>query len=286
MKALSRNLLAGALLAALPMGGALACTTSAWTNGATTTAEAGSPAQGVARYSGECGLSAGAGEFVVSEHPTNETTFRARFYVFTSAAGNTTVFDALDAGSSSVISVQYLPGSDAFSFTIPGSTVANVTGIEENKWYGVEVFRQVGAPAQVAVRGGGPAGGSADPATPKVDASVTGTGNATGNGVDTARLGSISGGAVVVDEFESTRSTTTPIGFLTRGDANGDASCDAADISITGAEVFDVLFGSATVDYASAQPDCTENGVVDADDMTCQARIAFHDLFNGLTCGS
>src|SRR5690606_27786417 len=59
MKSLSRNLLMGAILAALPMSGALACTVSQW-NGSKTAldADAVNPvgASKAARYSGICSL--------------------------------------------------------------------------------------------------------------------------------------------------------------------------------------------------------------------------------------
>src|SRR5690606_24109310 len=95
MKAMTRNLLAGAVLAVLPMGGALACTTTAW-NGGATTATAGDPTTGVARYSGECGLEVGAsGGHVTDNSPNAEAAYRARFYVYTgTASGNPVIFEA------------------------------------------------------------------------------------------------------------------------------------------------------------------------------------------------
>ncbi|HMN35836.1 MAG TPA: hypothetical protein PKE36_10625, partial [Chiayiivirga sp.] len=88
MKISTRTLLAAALLVALPTSGAMACTISNW-NGTNTAAAAntGGPAEGIARYSGVCGLAVDSGKYVVDNTPGTEGTYRARFYVLTKATG-------------------------------------------------------------------------------------------------------------------------------------------------------------------------------------------------------
>ncbi len=279
---LSRKILVGALIASLPMGGALACTTAAWSS-VTGAPVANDPAPGdgivVSRYSGSCGLrtAAGGSSFVVSDHPVaaTDTTYRARFYVLTTPTADATVFQAYsDAGATTpVITVQYQPGAGAFAVTIPGSTVASVTGIEANRWYGVEVLRQVGAPARVLVQGGGglgfdPVDARNEQNITKIVADVAGVGNATGAGVETARLGAIGAttGSVGVEEFDSSRGTSL-IGFLLRGDANSSGARDTGDIIAIAREALIPL-------SFTGQPDCNESGGVETGDIICAARIA------------
>src|SRR5690606_29588190 len=144
MKALSRNVLAAALLAALPMGGALACTTAAWSttvNGAT----AGDPTAGFARYSGSCSLEpvAAGGSYVVDNSPVNETDYRARFYVYTgNPSGSPVIFratDADDAGGSTLIEVTYNNAGNSFDFSANGAT-GSFGGVADNRWYAIEMY--------------------------------------------------------------------------------------------------------------------------------------------------
>jgi len=285
---LSSKILAGALIAAIPMSAAFACNTSAWSSvtGApvaddpdSNNATNNNPDQGaVPRYSGICGLrTANAASYVVTDHPTADTTYRARFYVHTSATAPVTVFQAYsDAGATtSAIQVQYTPNgaNGSFSFTVPGSTIADVTGIEANKWYGIEVARTVGAPATVAVRGGGGGGVGGNPAQArqsiaKLDVTRTGTGNASGAGVEIARLGAVSGaaGQFFVDEFDSSRGNTA-IGFLMRSDANNSSTVDAGDVAA-------IVRESVGQQTFTGQPDCNESGTVDAGDVACVARFS------------
>ncbi len=278
---LSRKILAGAVIALLPLTGAMACTTSAWSS-VSGAPVAGDPIPGdgdvTTRYSGLCGLktASGGSSYVVSNHPA-DSTYRARFYVLTTPTANATVFQAYsdEAATTPVITVEYQPGASAFAFTIPGAPLANVTGIQANQWYGIEVFRQVGAPAVVSVQGGG--GNGFDPVDNRNEQNITrivatvnsGTNNATGGTVEAARLGAIGAttGVVTVDEFDSSRSAATPIGFLLRGDANSSGTRDAGDVTATARE--SVLPGSF-----AGQPDCNESGSVDAGDVTCIARVS------------
>lgn len=259
MKISSRTLLAAALLVALPTSGAMACTITNW-NGTGTAAAAntGGPAQSIARYSGVCALSVDTGKYVVDNSPGTEGTYRARFYVLTKAVGGAvTIFKATSAdngGGTAVVEVDYT--GSAFNFRQNGTTVgAGVSGIQANKWYSIEVFYKAGASFSASVWG---AGGSAE--IGNVSAASAGAGT-----VGSAVLGVSSGTASTAlgfDAFESTRSESTAIGRLCRGDANGDNSINVFDTAAVTAE-------RVNGTLATGQPDCTEDGAINVFDTNC-----------------
>lgn len=268
MKISSRTLLAAALLVALPTSGAMACTITNW-NGTGTAAAAntGGPAQSIARYSGVCALSVDTGKYVVDNSPGTEGTYRARFYVLTKAVGGAvTIFKATSAdngGGTAVVEVDYT--GSAFNFRQNGTTVgAGVSGIQANKWYSIEVFYKAGASFSASVWG---AGGSAE--IGNVSAASAGAGT-----VGSAVLGVSSGTASTAlgfDAFESTRSESTAIGRLCRGDANGATGLNIADRM----EMNKELLGTA---LAVGQPDCNEDGNVNIADRQClNARLLAGD---------
>lgn len=258
MKISSRTLLAAALLVALPTSGAMACTITNW-NGTGTAAAAntGGPSA-IARYSGVCALSVDTGKYVVDNTPGTEGTYRARFYVLTKAVGGAvTIFKATSAdngGGTAVIEVDYT--GSAFSFRQNGTTVgAGVSGIQANKWYSIEVFYKAGASFSASVWG---AGGSTE--VGNVSAASAGAGT-----VGSAVLGVSSGTAATAlgfDAFESTRSESTAIGRLCRGDANGDNSINVFDTAAVTAE-------RVNGTLATGQPDCTEDGAINVFDTNC-----------------
>lgn len=263
----SRKLLAAALLAAIPMSSALACTTANWTapaNGGgsvTGTPAAGSPGT-VARYSGKCGLAGAPGSFVTNNAPDNESVYRARFYVYTSNTGTTTVFRATAADANAgaeVLRVDYTPGT--FSFFQNGAAAGTVTGagVVANKWYSVEVSYKAGVANtgfSATVSGNQTFTGSTTPVT-------AGAGT-----IGSHSLGAIAGGAgtVRVDAFESTRSADTAIGALCRADANGDNVRNSGD----GLQIRNEFLNGV---LASGQPDCNEDGVVNSGDGLCVRAI-------------
>ncbi|MCK7593826.1 hypothetical protein [Pseudomarimonas salicorniae] len=272
-----------ALALGLSAGSAQACSIDAWTTssgsplaGGPLEGALGSATRNVPRYMGLCGLQAAAGgnSYVAVDHGQAETTYRARFYFYASSTAPATVMQSYsDVGASTaVITVTYDP-SGSISATVPGSTIAPITGIVANRWYGVEVTRIVGQPAVLAVRGGGGGGVGGSPSQarqsiPLVNATSTGTGNATGNGVRVTRLGAVgpTTGTIAVDEFEASRGSSA-IGFRLRADANTSGGVDAGDISAVAREA--VSPGS----FLGAA-DCNESGGVDAGDIGCTARIA------------
>jgi len=271
MKALTKSLLAGAVLAALPMASALACTTTAW-NGGTTAAAAGDPTTGVARYSGACGLEPTAAVGHVTDNsPNGEADYRARFYVYTgTASGNPVIFEATatDGGAGAkLVQVTYDTANNQFDFSANGAT-GSASGIADNKWYSVEFYYDESAAFTATVQG---AGAAAPIAVAIAGAPGAGT-------IQSARLGTITAATAAetmkFDEFESTRSTTTAIGRLCRGDATADNSINVFDtVAITRERVNGIL--------ATGQPDCNEDGNVNVFDTACAVSLRL----NSATCG-
>lgn len=260
MKISSRTLLAAALLVALPTSGAMACTITNW-NGTGTAAAAntGGPAQSIARYSGVCALSVDTGKYVVDNSPGTEGTYRARFYVLTKAVGGAvTIFKATSAdngGGTAVVEVDYT--GSAFNFRQNGTTVgAGVTGIQPNKWYSVELFYKANTSFSATVGGAG-----SDAVVGTVSSATAGAGT-----VGSAVLGAVSGStgsaSLGFDAFESTRSETTAIGRLCRGDAKAptDGTRDIQDVL---AVVGEINAGP----LAGGQPDMNEDGQVNVNDV-------------------
>lgn len=246
---------------------AFACATTAWNGGETGNPVEGSPtdAAPVARYAGQCGLKAGAtAQFVTDNTPSAETTFRARFYVYTGlTAGPAVVYRALNAGSTQQIGVTYDATAGTFAFATTGSS-GNITGIVQNRWYSVELnWSRAATNMVVTVRGAG--------AT--TDSTVTVTGVGATDQIDTAQLGWISGAGtagargITTDAYESRRATA--IGRLCRGDANNDNTRNSGDQVVMRNE-----FLNGTL--AAGQPDANEDGTVNSGDQ-----IIARNLFLG-----
>ena len=299
---LSRKFLAGAILALLPLTGALACNTTAWTGPAPVGAVADDPdllptnapeGAAVKRYSGKCGLQAASAgnSFVTDNSPSGDgggaTPYRARFYVYTGYSGGAAqVFRATDGENGSgtqLLGVTYNPGTN-FVVTGPGGATVTVPGVQANKWYTVELKYQTGTSLDVTVRGAG------------VAANLTPSGApvATGGGVQSVSLGHIGAGGgtgnISVDEFDSSRGAT-PIGSLLRGDAAGpsgaapDNKCDANDAIAMISEFFVIASNQAQFSLAPGQPDCTEDGAIDANDLSCLVTRFFAEAGNQQPCG-
>ena len=257
MKISSRTILAVALMAALPATSAMACTVSNWngTNTATTAANAKGPADGVARYSGECALTVGSGKFVVDNSPGAEAVYRSRFYVLTRpVTGAVTIFKATasDNGAGAA-AVEITFDGTSFAFSQNGAAAGSVTGIQADKWYSIETAYKAGNAFTASVWG---AGGSTEVG------SVSGTAGAAT--VGSAVMGISNGTAATAfnfDAFESTRSEATAIGRLCRGDANGSSTITSADRASITAEINGA--------YATGQPDCNEDGRVNSADRAC-----------------
>jgi hypothetical protein len=286
---LSRKILAGALIALLPLGSALACTTGAWT---TTTgapkaddpdASAGSnaPETGhVKRYSGSCGLApvTAAASHVTNDTPGTEGVYRARVYFFngiTSGAPRFLEATSADAGGgTSIFSVTYDRAAGAggsLTFTANGTTVPAIPLPAANRWYSVEVLHQTGAPLQVWVHGANSAPADSAALTAVSAGNVAGT-------VGSARLGNLNSAALgfaatpaanntsgfSVDEFDSTRSAATMIGRLCRGDANNNANAAVGDNDLSALDAGAIVAEALGTAVAAGQPDANEDGRVTA----------------------
>lgn len=242
------------------------CSIAAWSNAATTTATATSTAGG--RYSGACYAavaSAGANSFVVDNSPTNETSYRARAYGYTSdlAGAEADIFQAQNAAGTNIIRVTYTAGT-GFRFYVngaaSGASLGTVPAVA-NRWYGFEVRWANNGTFTAIVRGAG------------VSAPVQITAPAFSNAADrieTARLGLLTTAGVTggmrFDDFDSRR--TTDIGFILRGNANGDATVNIGDAIAIRNEV-----NSGGTALASGQADCNEDGTVNIGDAICVRNI-------------
>ena len=278
-----KSLLGTAVVAALLFGAqaASACAISAWSAVNTTgvvAGDAGEPQNGWSRYSGRCSLrianSNGAnGRFVQDDTPSNEPTYRARFYYFTGdLTGTAAIFQARKTDGTPVIQVTH--NGSVLSFTTLNGGAAQTVPVADSRYYAIEIAWAAGA------------------GTGSMTASVTGSGNPTpvniagfsnlANSADSitdVRLGLINGSVttgaapVYFDEFDSRR-TTNP-GRLCRGDANGNGTLTGGDAQA----VINEFVNNATT--VIGQPDCGENGTVTGGDAQCIITL----FTSGGTCG-
>jgi len=261
-----------ALLAAglLVHGSAQACSLAAWDNPATGAPVAGGSAQGIARYSGLCGMRAvNPGPSFVSESAQHNaeggaTPFRARFFVFTGISGaSPVIFRALPTGGGgSVIDVTYNSGDGNFGFTVGGNTQTTAAGsAPTGGWVQVELTYQANQAFTASTRRLGvqtalPAGLTAGAAT-----------------IDAVQLGIIANGGgtgtLTFDEYEASRAAGggAPFQARPRGDANGDGV-------VSGPDIIQTLQAAAGVLTPVGQPDCNMDGVVSGPDIVCVVRVA------------
>src|SRR5687767_7106451 len=180
---------------------------------------------------------AGGGS-VQSDHPANETVYRARFYVFPQEIGGAVVlFQARDAGGSPQFSIAHDGASGTFLVYIgpnaAGPPDTTIAGAPSFRWYSVEVNYQSGQKLGVTVHGAGAA-------TPL--AAVMSSASVLGSSIDTATLGwlatanGVPTGAINFDAFVS-NNLATPIGPLCRGDADADADIDSTDYKVLTDEI-------------------------------------------------
>jgi len=240
-----------------------ACSTGGWLGGAdglNTTLFVGSP-NSVApnttqRYSEFCGMRV-TGEGSVMDPSPDHTRIRVRFYVLFSqltGTGNAVLFRAYadETDTTSLFEIRRNNGNLVFDTTAAGgasTSVASPAG-----WVAIEFDWQSGGTMSIWV--------NADANTAPTSTTVAaGTGT-----VSSARLGLITGlqgftGAVMFDAYEA--HSTTPVGLLLVGDANGNGVVNSTDVSRVLIET--ELGGS----LSQGQPDCNRNGVVNSTDASC-----------------
>lgn len=224
----------------------------------------------VRRYSGKCAMVADApANFVTDLSPLAEPKLFARFYAFIDLAGSpVTLLLGRNAANATVLTVRY--NGTGFDFATRG-TFANSAPIERGRWYAVEVAWAAGAAMTARVQGAGL------PALPTV---VTSPGLASDR-IDSVALGWIDGpatGLVGLDAFEARRNT--PATRLCRGNADASLRRDGNDEAMVRQEFLRSI-------PAAGEPDCNEDGRVDAGDLVClrniqQAGQADCEAFPGL----
>lgn len=285
---LTHRILAGAIVAMLPLSGAMACTISAWSANTGTLvaddpdANAGTNAPETGhskRVSGACGLSPGSGvaSFVTDNSPADGV-YRARFYFFTGiASGAPRMFEAFTAdagGGTSIFSVAYDAAGGDLDFTAAGTTMPSIP-VVANKWYSIEFFHNTGSALTASVMGNNSGVNDSAALTSTSAAAVAGT-------VQSVRLGNTNGAALTFtstpasnnafgfafDEFDSTRSATTAIGRLCRGDANGNANAALNDNDLNVADATTIVAERLGQAVAAGQPDANEDGIVNVADAT------------------
>ena len=260
-----------ALLAGSPV--VRACDLSQWTSVTVSnpplSLTASEPDGTVSRYAGRCAMTARApANYVTDSTPRSESAFRARFYVMSKRltpnavpTGTSIVFRATNSAGADMITVRFNnSGADGkFEFATSGGVFSSSAVVALDRWYAVELNWAAGAAMTATVQG---AGGAA--LLPVVTAT-----SAASDRVDSVSLGWISGGStaaiVLVDAYESRRATQ--IGRVCRGDADGSNVRDAADQSSIANEFLGV-------GLAPLQPDCNEDGQVDAADAICTRNLA------------
>ncbi len=264
VKNLNKSLLALAFSAAglVFAGSAMACTTDNWDGGATGSPVAGNPSADVKRYAGECGLRAATAgsSFVSDTSPAGETHYRARFYFYTgSTSASPVVFEAKDDAAAPVVQAVYNGGAGTVSFNVSGVTVTPVA-VQANKWYGVEFYYQASGPFAAWIKGG----------AASAETQFVTSGNAGALTIQDASLGVVNAAAATndagrlnFDAFESTRSQSTRIGFICRGDANGSGGVTGTDRTAVSLEL------ALPPVYGAGQVDCNEDGRITASDRFC-----------------
>ncbi|HVF35968.1 MAG TPA: dockerin type I domain-containing protein [Candidatus Saccharimonadia bacterium] len=253
------------------------CTASAWSFVAGG-GVAGGPygATPVLRYSGACAYRVvDTNGSLRSDHPANEPTYRARFYVFPqTSAGAVVLFQARNASGVPQFSIAHDPVADAFLVYIgmvaAGAPDTMITGASEFRWYSVEVSYGATQKLGVTVHGAG----SGTPI-----AVVTSVASVADSSIDTASLGWLATangnptGAINFDAFES-NNLASPIGPLCRGDVNGDSFVDGNDYQMLTEEILRRRDAGNVPIIATGQPDCTEDGKLDAFDRVCVVKLA------------
>jgi hypothetical protein len=279
---LLRHVIAGALIAALPVGSALACNTAAWNgtaganaavsddpdaSGATNAPEAGA----VPRYSGRCGLmTAAAGQSWVSDNsPNNETVYRARFYVRAGQAGSKifTATTADNGGGTEVVGITFT--GTAFQFDVNNATATvSAPGITSGPWYSIEISYDDNGPFSATVATGGASAGAT---TQTVN--LPNGGPLTVGSVRVGHLNAGGGASTFIDEFDSSRGATA-IGRLCPGDANNSNSRTVADAAVIRNEVL----SNQTQDLITGQPDANDSGGVTVADASLIRNIVLQGL--------
>jgi len=236
--------------------GVLACTTSAWSPGASGNVAPNDPANGVPKVSGACGLKVNGTGYVQDNSPSAEDQFIARFYFMPqfSGEGSTDIFVAYsDEASTELFTVEYDGSNIVINATAAAGSASTTIPAGNNRWHLIEFLWTSGGTGGLWVN----ADATKEPANATFS---SGTGV-----VESVRLGAPNGlggltGMIFFDDYESHRST--PVGGLLAGDSNRDGIYDSADVT---AIVEEFLYGA----YAEGVNDCNLDGGINSGDVNC-----------------
>ena len=242
---------------------AFACSTDGWNGGVvglSTTLTVNSPPV-FPRYSEFCAMRV-TGDGSVRDLSPDHERIRARFYVFSSltGSGDAVLFRAYgdESDGSPLFEIRQTNGNLVFDADGSGTGAGGADGSTPlpSGWVSIEFDWQSGGTMGVWVNSD-----ASVVATPPLEV----TGASTG-AVDSIRLGLVGGlagfsGNAVFDAYEA--HSTTPVGLLLVGDANGNGTVNSTDVS---AALIETEIGG---NLAPGQPDCNSNGVVNSTDVSC-----------------
>jgi hypothetical protein len=260
MKKFMERVCLGSLILLVPVSG-FACSMDQWTSQSGAVTAASPPT--LPRVSEFCAMQATNTGYVHDSSPVDHATFIARFYVRSTltGSGQADVFVAYDADSpgNQLLKVSY-DGANLDFHSTSGTQLGTAAAIS-GKWHLVEVEYNSAGNTRFwvnanAVTGNGSPTGTYTSATGEIESVRLGLPNG---------RGTFSGGGVSFDAYES--HSTTPVGPLKIGDANGDDTWN----------IFD--YGAVQQDIAEnlqiGQPDCNLDGGVNIFDYGCvQTAIA------------
>jgi hypothetical protein len=258
MKKIMERVLLGVSILLVPASG-FACSMGQWDSNTGVTAIVGSPqtSPAVPRFSESCGLQVTAPTvgYVQDNSPDGHTTFIARFYVRPNltGSGQADLFAAYgdEAGGLQRLKVSY-DGTNLDFHADEG--VAGTALAAANNWHLVEIEYNSAGTTRFWVN---------KDATSEAE---SGSFSSATGAVSSVRLGVLATptnltGAPQFDAYES--HSTTPVGALLLGDANGGGTLTSGDaLRVLG----EIAIGGT---LSPGQPDCNRNGSITSGDALC-----------------
>lgn len=254
------RVLFGCLALMLPISG-FACSMAQWVPGQSGAVTAASPPT-FSRVSEFCAMRATDTGYVQDNSPNNHTKFIARFYVRPqlTGSGQADVFVAYDNDNpgNQLLKVSF-DGANLDFHAAAGPIVDKTVAVTPGSWHLVEIEYNSAGITKYWVN------------TNAKQVAETGSYTSATGGVQSVRLGlpngrgGFSGGSVSFDSYES--HSTTPVGPLRIGDANGDTNWNVLDYGAVQQDISNNL--------QPGQPDCNLDGAVNVLDYGCvQQKIA------------
>jgi hypothetical protein len=229
-----------------------ACSTASWSD-STGAIAAGSPTA-VPRFSQLCALNV-TGSGSVRDLTPDHTRIRARFYVLSKlvGSGNVVLFRAYGSENDTVPLFEIRRNGANLQFDTTAAGGASVNFTAPAGWTAIEFDWTSTGNMDIWVNAASTGG------TSTTVAAGTGT-------VKSVRLGLVTGldtysGSVVFDAYEA--HSTTPVGLLLLGDANGGGTITSTDAT----RVLNEISVGGTL--STGQPDCNLGGSMSSADATC-----------------